>query len=76
MPNFAYTSAVQLWPFTDYLTDKGISVSQYLMQNHLPPSTLDMPDIKLSTQLVYNFIDNVSSQEELPHLFQGTLIFR
>lgn len=68
MPSFATTSAIQLWPFTDYLLDKDISAHEYLAKHQLPISALDQPDIKLSTQLVYRCISDIARNEKIENL--------
>ncbi|MBL4799084.1 MAG: helix-turn-helix domain-containing protein [Oleispira sp.] len=68
MSQFSTTTANQLWGFTHYLQNIGIDVKGYLQKHQLPLLLLDNPQMKISTRLVYLFIDDVAIQENLPLL--------
>ncbi|WP_394175230.1 helix-turn-helix transcriptional regulator [Thalassotalea litorea] len=68
MLKFATTSAEQLWAFTRYMYLSGIDVSHYLHQCELPDSLLYKGNIKISTHLVYQFIDTVARAENIPNM--------
>jgi len=66
MPTYATTTANQLWSFTDYLQTHKVDVIYYLKKNNLPLSLLKYPHLKLATKLVYQFISDVASAENIP----------
>lgn len=68
MPQFSTTTANQLWGFTHYLQNRGVDVKSYLQKHQLPLILLDNPQVKISTRLVYLFIDDVATQKNLPLL--------
>lgn len=68
MPQFSTTTANQLWGFTYYLQKIGVDVKGYLQKHQLPLILLDNPQMKISTRLVYLFIDDVATQENQPLL--------
>ncbi|NRB42697.1 MAG: helix-turn-helix domain-containing protein [Pseudomonadales bacterium] len=68
MSHFATTTANQLWSFTCYLLEQGIDVEAYLTKHKLPLLLLNNPQIKIPTRLVFQFLDDVAKQENLPLL--------
>lgn len=68
MPKFPTTAAIQLWPFTDFLIRKNVIVSDYLLKHHLPLTALKSPNIKISTPLVYQCIDDIAKNEAIADL--------
>lgn len=61
------TTAEQLWPFLHFFTDNRIEVGELLAKHHLPNACIATPDIKLSTRFVYQFIDDICQQQNLPN---------
>ncbi|QDO99925.1 AraC family transcriptional regulator [Thalassotalea sp. PS06] len=68
MLKFATTNAEQLWAFTRYMYLAGIDVSHYLHECELPDSLLYKGDIKISTHLVYQFVEQVAQAEGITNI--------